>query len=170
MLKVVALVLTLAGVPVAAAASGGGINAVNLILNLVTIVGVVGGVFYFGPRAFQAKQAEADLRDKDRTIATQRQTIEANDRRIVDLETENKDLRDRNATYRAAAEAFQARYEEAAKYSGEEAFRVLEREAQRRHVELMGVLHALQETVGERRAANLVDPDEIAPLDADATP
>jgi predicted RNase H-like nuclease (RuvC/YqgF family) len=161
-LKVLAAGLAIA----AGAAAVDDVNTLNVVLNVVTLVGLLGGAIVFVPRAFRAKQAEADLKEKDRTIETLEQALRAARERITECAEEIAHdkasvaaLNDKVAQYRGIAEGYQARYEEASKYSGEQAFRALERESQRRHTELMGVLHALQETVGERRQSNLVDVD-----------
>ena len=130
----------------------------NLVLNLVMLV-----VLLFGaPRFFRSKNAEAIQAEKDKVIATHKQAIEAQDRRIADLDSELKVALGRNAKLSEVAAIVQGRYEEQSKYTAENALRVLQEtltkqdaEAERRHLETMKILGSLAEVLGERRESNL---------------
>ena len=147
---------------------------VNLWLNVITFAAVVLGAVVFGPRAFKAKQASADLLEKDRTIQTHEQSIAALETAAAIALREHMALQKRcdEAIEKARikseiAAGFQARYEEVQKYTAKEALRTLEKvigeqgvEAERRHVEVLRMLDGMSELLGERREAYRADPPD----------
>lgn len=137
----------------------------NLVVNVATLVVglVLAGVF--GPRAFKAKQASADLAEKDRTIETHKQTITAmetaavvRDRECERWRTQAAEAIEKARVKSEIAAGFQARYEEQSKYTAKEALRTLEQamvhqsnESERRHVELMEAMRSMSDLLGDRR-------------------
>lgn len=145
----------------------------NLVLNFLMLV-----VLLFGaPRFFRSKQAEASLAEKDQTIATHEQSLSATRARIdtldhdlTDIRARNDELIERNRKLSEVAAGFQARYEEAQKYTAKEALRTLEQamshqadESERRHLELMAAMRSMSDLLGERRS-NSRRRDDDAPI------
>ncbi len=122
----------------------------NLIFNLITVTLLVIGA----PRIFFATRAKSLLAEKDTVIDTHEQTISAKNNHIETLEQDRRGAREaakaanielKRATVEAAT--WQSRYEEQSKYTAEAALTTItsmmenaEREAQRRHEELMETL------------------------------
>lgn len=149
----------------------------NLLLNIASFAILAGGLVVavvFGSRAWKARGAREDLTRANDTINTYKESHAAFEERIRLLEedvkschTQMERMQQRNADLQAANAALQARSEAMQKYTAQESLATVEKlmlaqehEAERRHLELIGVLQALQEAVGERRHQNLVDPPE----------
>ena len=125
----------------------------NLILNLAALVPVVLLVVMM-PKYWRARDLEQQMAMKDRTIATNTQSIESLETRVAVLEADLRGAQERadstaerNRKLSESLALMQGRYEEQSRYTAREALVTLERllqhqgaEAERRHAELMEVL------------------------------
>ena len=152
--------LKLAGIvtiPYAASWIPDGNAALNILMLIVLLFGA--------PRFFRASRAEAALAEKDRTIDTHLQTIEADRARMDGLRSDlagcqdrSNQLEARNRKLSEVAAAMQARYEEAARYTAREALKTLEQllthqseESERRHQETTELLKSINSLLADRQ-------------------
>lgn len=127
------------------------------------------------PRAFSHARQKAELLAKDEIIKTREQTNDALNDRVTTLAQEKATLAAevevcRINAKRSEVEAagYRAKYEEQSKYTAEAALETIEklietgdREADRRHTEVMGALGNISVLVGDRRTTpRRTDDDE----------
>lgn len=130
----------------------------NLVLNLVT-VGLALVALITIPRALRATRQKAELEAKDRVISTREQDNHALRDRLNTLDEELVTCRDNATAAEKASAEWQARYQEQGKYTAQQALTTIERliesgdkEADRRHGEVMAALGNISVLVGDRRA------------------
>lgn len=113
----------------------------NVVLNAIVVLALI----IFGPKYFRAKNAEAQLSEKDQIIKTHQQTIDAfkdrSDSREADVEyLRGKVLAIEEAYSEAQSkiEGWKGRYEEQSKYTAPEAFEQIEHLIDAFHTQSVG--------------------------------
>lgn len=103
----------------------------NVVLNVITILGLCVGAYY-GSKYVKVRDFSAQMAAKDATIKTQGQSIDSLGVRVGTLESDLLGVQSRaNALHderdeaRAEVSAWQARYDEQAKYTAKPAFEAL---------------------------------------------
>jgi hypothetical protein len=121
---------------------------VNVILNFVSLVVLIGGAL-FAPRVFRAKTAEALLAERDKIISGHKQLLELREEETGAAREKLAELGAILDETRSTAASWEARYTEQARYTAGPALEMIQKlltnndlEAERRHRELLLALRA----------------------------
>lgn len=126
---------------------------VNTILNFASLAILLAGVI-IAPRAFRARAAEAQLKEKDRIIETRTQLAQAAEESAQLAKDKAAELGAMLDHSREDAATWKARYDEQSQYTAAPALDAIqklmersEEEAKRRHREMLLTLRALRHLV-----------------------
>lgn len=123
---------------------------VNVVLNLLSLVALVGGLV-MAPRAFRAKRVEGELAQMQRLIEGHKSMAELKEEEATAAREKAAELGGLLDSERTAAAGWQARYEEQSQYTAAPALEAIRRlmednalESERRHRETLLVLRSLR--------------------------
>lgn len=138
----------------------------NVSLNVITVIGLLGGLVV-AVKAFRSKTMEGELKERDRIVQMRTQLAEAAEAARDSAAGKAAELGGLLDTARSDAAAWQARYEEQSNYTAGPALEAIEKllsrnneESERRHREMLLALRALRQLVPGRPALP-VDADDL---------
>lgn len=124
------------------------------VLNVASITVLIGGLILgalLAPRAFRARALEAEIHEKDAIIATRKEMADTREEEANIARAKSAELGGLLDSARSEAAAWQARYEEQSQYTAPAALDTItqllkhgDREAERRHLEMLAALQHLR--------------------------
>lgn len=147
------IVLKLAIFELAASVGVVAATQIQLLNTALNVCGVIAFMLmlWLAPRAFKAKTMEAELAEKDRTIKSRTEAMEVAEDLAQQSKDKSAELGASLDESRHEASAWQARYDEQARYTAGPALQAItgllersEQEAARRHKEMLLALRALR--------------------------
>lgn len=147
------IVLKLAAVELVSAVGLVAASQIQLLNTALNVFGVIAFLLmlWLAPRAFKAKGMEAELAEKDRTIKSRTEAMEVAEDLTEQAKEKSAELGTMLDEARHEASAWQARYDEQARYTAGPALQAItgllersEQEAARRHKEMLLALRALR--------------------------